>query len=35
MWFFIGLAVGFISGPFAWEGIKFGFRKLKEKLAKK
>lgn len=31
--FFVGLGVGLLDGPFAWVGIKYGYRKLKEKLA--
>ena len=32
--FMIGLCVGMVGGPFAWEGAKWCYRKVKEKLAK-
>ena len=33
--FFIGLAIGLVGGPFGWEGIKWCYRKVKERLAPK
>lgn len=35
MLFLYGMLTGFVVGPFAWEGIKYLYRKFKERLAKK
>jgi len=31
--FVFGLTIGLVAGPFAWELLKYGYRKLKEKTA--
>jgi hypothetical protein len=28
--FLIGLLIGTIGGPFAWEGLKYAFKKLRD-----
>lgn len=32
--FFFGLVVGVIAGPFAWEGLKYLYGKVKSKTTK-
>ena len=30
MSFYVGLTIGLVAGPFAWEALKKGYSKLKE-----